>query len=126
MNMQAWETRRRGREVGPRSPVGLVEVVTPAEEMLRPSGGMTLRYRLSSEDSRALEAIREARRSMIREEWTRGFDDGEPSLADAVFSLSGVLWEAPPGDLARCREKLALLVRRANRIADQVSERLST
>ena len=125
MNMLAWQTRRRGREVGLRFPVGLVEVA-PAEERLRPSEEMTLRFRLSSKDSRALKAIREARRSMIREEWTRGLADGEPSLADAVFSLSGVLWEAPPGDLAQCREKLALLVRRANRIAGQVSERFST
>ena len=126
MNMQAWQTRRRGREVGPRSPVGLVEVVTPAEEGLRPSEEMTLRFRLSSKDSRALEAIREARRGMIREEWTRGLADGEPSLADALFSLAGVLWEVPPGDLAQCREKLARLLRRANGIAGQVSERLSS
>lgn len=124
--MQAWQTRRRGREVGSRSPVGLVEIVTPAEERSRPSEEVTLRFRLSSKDRCAVEAIREARRSMIREEWTRGLEDGEPSLADAAFSLSGVLWEAPPGDLAQCREKLARLLRRANGIAGQVSERLSS
>ncbi len=51
---------------------------------------------------------------MIREEWTRGLEDGEPSIAGAKFSASGVLWEVSPGDLARCREKVALLMRRAN------------
>ena len=51
---------------------------------------------------------------MIREEWTRGVVEGEPSLSEARFSASQVSWEVPIAEAPRCRQKLAILVRRAN------------
>lgn len=74
----------------------------------------TLRFRLSA-DSDSLEALRYARRSMLREEWTRGIDEGEPSLEEAIFSAFEVVWPVPVDARERCREKLAELVERANR-----------
>ncbi len=80
------------------------------------SDRLTLRFRLSANGPAALEAIRRARRSMIREEWTRGLEEGEPSVAEAVFTNREVLWEVPLGDRARCRETLTTLLARSNRL----------
>lgn len=44
------------------------------------------------------------------------------SIAGAKFSASEVLWEVWPGDLARCREKVALRMRRAS-ASDRLFER---
>src|SRR5262249_2687464 len=74
----------------------------------------TLRFRLSAEAD-SLEALRYARRSMLREEWTRGTEEGEPSLEEAIFSASEVVWTVPADERDRCRAKLAELVERANR-----------
>jgi hypothetical protein len=74
----------------------------------------TLRFRLSAEAD-SLEALRYARRSMLREEWTRGIEEGEPSLEEAIFSAFEVVWSVPADELERCRAKLAELVDRANR-----------
>jgi hypothetical protein len=52
---------------------------------------------------------------MLREEWTRGVVEGEPSLEDAVFSAFDVVWEVPAQHRERCRAKLKELVTRANR-----------
>ena len=76
---------------------------------------LTLRFRLTSTDDASIEAIRYARRAMLREEWTRGALEDEPSLEDAVFSPFDVLWEVPAEHRARCRAKLEELVARANR-----------
>ena len=68
-------------------------------------------------DARAparLDALRTVRQAMIREEWTRGLEEGEPSLLDADFSRSGILWDLPVGQVEKGREKLGALVRRAN------------
>ena len=43
----------------------------------------------------SLEALRYARRSMLREEWTRGIEEGEPSLEEAIFSAFEVVWSVP-------------------------------
>jgi len=113
MNVAAWRTRRHERYVVPEAPLGLEEIGSGPD---RPSGRMTLQFRPTSGRPEKLEALREARRAMIREEWTRGLEDGEPSLAEAVFSPSAVLWEVPIGEQARCREKIGAVVRRANRL----------
>jgi hypothetical protein len=85
---------------------------------------VTLRFRLTSTDDVSLEAIRYARRGMLREEWTRGEVEGEPSLEDAVFSPFEVVWEVPAEHGARCRAKLEELVARANRaLADASASR---
>jgi hypothetical protein len=82
----------------------------------------TLRFRLSA-DSDSLEALRYARRSMLREEWTRGIEDGEPSLEEAIFSAFEVVWSVPEEERERCREKLAELVERANRTLAELDSR---
>ena len=81
----------------------------------------TLRFRLASSDDRSLEALRYARRAMLREEWTRGVEEGEPSLEDAVFSAFDVVWSVPAAARARCRTKLEELVIRANRALAEMS-----
>ena len=82
---------------------------------------VTLRFRLTSTDDSSIEAIRYARRAMLREEWTRGAVEGEPSLEDAVFSTFDVLWEVPAEHRGRCRAKLEELVDRANRVLADAS-----
>lgn len=76
---------------------------------------VTLRCRLLTTDGDSLEALRYARRAMLREEWTRGVEDDEPSLEDAVFSAFEVSWDVPVSAVAAGRAKLAELVERANR-----------
>jgi hypothetical protein len=51
---------------------------------------------------------------MLREERTRGLDEGEPSLDEAVFSAFDVAWEVPLEARGFAREKLEELLRRAN------------
>ncbi len=82
---------------------------------------VTLRFRLTSTDDASIEAIRYARRAMLREEWTRGAVEGEPSLEDAVFSPFDVVWEVPAERRAYCRAKLEELVARANRALAEAS-----
>lgn len=82
----------------------------------------TLRFRLIAEAD-SLEALRFARRSMLREEWTRGTEDGEPSLGEAIFSAFEVVWTVPVDERERCREKLAELVERANRALAELAPR---
>jgi len=81
-----------------------------------------LHFRLSA-DQDSLEALRYARRSMLREEWTRGIEDGEPSLEEAIFSAFEVVWSVPEDERERCREKLAELVERANRTLAELDPR---
>ena len=82
-----------------------------------------LRFRLVSTDSDSLEALRYARRSMLREEWTRGIEEGEASLEGAIFSAFEVVWSVPADDRRRCREKLSELVERANRTLAELAAR---
>jgi|KBSSwiStaDraftv2_1062776.scaffolds.fasta_scaffold966387_2 hypothetical protein len=82
---------------------------------------VSVRARLSSSDAETLEALRYARRAMLREEWTRGTEEGEPSLEDAVFSAHDVVWSVPEYERERCLEKLDELLRRANRALIELS-----
>ena len=96
-----------------------------------PSGGsaaprlsaraVSVRCRLAASDSASLEALRYARRAMLREEWTRGTEEGEPSLEDAVFSAHDVAWRVPEDEIDRCLAKLGELLRRANRALFELS-----
>jgi hypothetical protein len=87
---------------------------------------VTLCFRLTSIDDSSLEALRYARRSMLREERTRGVVEGEPSLEDAVFSAFDVAWEVPAQHRERCRAKLEELGARADRaLADSLALRRS-
>ena len=80
----------------------------------RSAGTATIRLSLDARAPERLDALRTVRRAMIREEWTRGLEEGEPSLLDADFSRAGILWELPLGQIGRGRAKLGALVRRAN------------
>ncbi|HEY1435352.1 MAG TPA: hypothetical protein VGG65_08250, partial [Thermoanaerobaculia bacterium] len=77
--------------------------------------------RLVSADDRSLEALRYARRAMLREEWTRGVDEDEPSLEEAVFSAFDVVWSVPALARESGRAKLEELVTRANRALADMS-----
>jgi len=76
---------------------------------------VALRFRFVSDGDRALEALRYARRAMLREEGTRGVEEGEPSLEDAVFTSSEVSWSVPASAAGAGRRKLEELIARANR-----------
>ncbi|MFY9550001.1 MAG: hypothetical protein WAU32_02525 [Thermoanaerobaculia bacterium] len=82
---------------------------------------MTLCVRIRTTDDTSLEALRYARRAMLREEWTRGLEDGEPSFEGAVFSAFEVVWSIPAAERARCRAKLDELLERANRVLSELS-----
>jgi hypothetical protein len=83
-------------------------------------GTVTLRFLLSAENPGSLEALRNARRALLREELTRGRGADEPSLEDAVFSASEILWEVDPAQRPWCLEKLEELRRRANLLLSEV------
>lgn len=78
---------------------------------------MALRFRIEA-DPVGLEALRHARRSLLREEALRGLDADEPSLEQAMFSPAEIVWEIRPAQRARCLEKLEDLVSRARRARD--------
>ncbi len=84
---------------------------------------VTLRCRLMTTDQDSLEALRYARRAMLREEWTRGVEEDEPSLEDAVFSAFEVSWSVRASAAGFGRTKLAELVERANRARGELSAR---
>lgn len=74
-----------------------------------------LRFELALEGADALEALRYARRAMIREERTRGLEWDEPSMEDPTFSGTEIRWFVLAAQAAWCRQKVAELIERANR-----------
>ena len=80
-----------------------------------PSRRVVLRFELNAGEEEQLEALRYARRVMIREERTRGLDWDEPSMEDPTVSGSEIRWFVLASQAAWCREKLHELVERANR-----------
>lgn len=91
---------------------------TPADLAMPATGPvMALRFRIET-DPVGLEALRHARRALLREEATRGLDAGEPSLEQATFSPAEIVWEILPTQRERCLEKLEELVSRARRARD--------
>ena len=80
-----------------------------------PDALLTLRFAIWASDPAGLDALRHARRSILREEWTLGRDPDEPSLESAIFSASEVAWTVPRSQRDRCRERLLELETRANR-----------
>jgi len=110
------------------SEIGLVEVSEAVQEPHLVAEGpfeidpalVTLRFLLSAENPGSLEALRNARRALLREELTRGRDSDEPLLEDAVFSASEITWEVNPAQRPWCLEKLEELRRRANLLLSEV------
>jgi hypothetical protein len=76
---------------------------------------LTLRFAIEAENPEDLEALRHARRSMLREELTRGRDGQRPSLEDAIFSAAEISWRIPPEERRWCLKKVEELVERATR-----------
>lgn len=87
---------------------------------LTDGGNVTLRFLVSVDGGSALEALRFARRSLLREEWTRGREADEPSLEDAVFSPTQIVWVVGPGQRAAALAKLEELRRRANLLLSEM------
>jgi len=85
-----------------------------------PTRRINLRFRLHFDSPDDVEAVRYARRVMIREERTRGLQWEEPSIEDAVFSVNDLSWPALASQAAWCREKTAELVERALRVRDDL------
>ncbi len=71
-------------------------------------------------DQDEIDALRYARRAMIREERTRGLDWDEPSMEDPLLSGSELRWFALASQAAWCRQKVRELVDRANRAVDDI------
>jgi len=82
--------------------------------------GVTLRFGLEASDPQVLSAILQERRSMLREEWTRGNEGDEPRLQDAVFTPAEIIWKVRPEQRRRCLQKLEELEARVRRwLAEQ-------
>jgi hypothetical protein len=87
-----------------------------------PSRRVTLRFSLTIEDPQDLEALRYARRAMIREERTRGLEWDEPSMEQPVFTATEIRWFVLVSQVAWCREKISELVSRANRAREALRD----
>ena len=119
MRLALWRARDAVR-LRPAASITLMEMAAVSD---REVGRMTLRFRLEDMDGARLEALGESRRAMIREEWTRGLEPGEPSLSEAEFTARAVQWEIPIGEQASCRQKVRTLVERANRRLEDAAAR---
>ncbi|SRR6266540_2221346 len=86
-----------------------------------PSENVTLRFSLTLSEPRDLEALRYARRAMIREERVRGLQWNEPSLEDPVVTATEIRWTVSAPDVAWSREKVRELIERANRACRELS-----
>ncbi|HEY6066632.1 MAG TPA: hypothetical protein VIY96_10765 [Thermoanaerobaculia bacterium] len=109
------------------SEIGLVEVSAGVQALagglpveFGDSAPVLLRFLISLTGVRSLEAVRNARRALIREEATRGREPDEPSLEDAVFTAREIRWEVRPGQRRWCLEKLEELRRRANQLLTEI------
>jgi hypothetical protein len=80
-----------------------------------PSRRMTLRFQMKIGSPSDMEALRYARRAMIREERTRGVEWDEPSMEDPSFVTNEIRWFVLTSQVAWCRQKIDELVDRANR-----------
>ena len=79
-----------------------------------PTRRVMLRFQLVWEDADELEALRYARRAMVREERLRGLEWDEPSMEDPTLTGAEFRWYALVSQAAWCRQKMAQLVERAN------------
>ena len=82
---------------------------------LDPTRRCMLRFAVEAKKPDDMEALRYARRAMIREERTRGLEWDEPSMEDPTFSGTEICWFALVSQASWCRQKVAELVERANR-----------
>lgn len=85
-----------------------------------PSRRVTLRFSLLLEGAGDLEALRYARRAMIREERTRGLEWDEPSMEQPVFTATEIRWFVLVSQVGWSREKISELISRANRAREEL------
>ena len=85
-----------------------------------PSRRVMLRFQVVLDADEDLEALRYARRAMIREERTRGLEWDEPSMEDPTLAGSELRWFALASQVAWCRQKMDDLIARANRAAEEI------
>lgn len=90
---------------------------------LDPERIVALRFEILTEEPDAIDALRHARRSILREEWTLGHSPDEPSLGDATFSASGIVWLVRRQEIESCLAKVEELVARTNRAIEEISSR---
>ena len=90
-----------------------------------PSRRVVLRFHLTAREPEDVEALRYARRAMIRQERTRGLNWEEPSIENPTFTPTEIRWAAITSQGGWCRQKVAELVERANR-ARQAMRRLKS
>jgi hypothetical protein len=88
-----------------------------------PSRRVTLRFQLVLHDEAEMEALRYARRVMIREERGRGLEWDEPSMEDPALSGTEIRWFALASQVAWCRQKIVELVERSNRAVAEIRAR---
>ncbi len=81
-----------------------------------------LRFTISLTLEEEREALRYARRSMIREERTRGLEWDEPSMEDPTFSRDEIRWFALASQASWCRSKVVELIERANRAVEEIRD----
>jgi hypothetical protein len=81
-----------------------------------------MRFRVHASGLEEREALRHARRMMLREETTLGLLENEASLDQAVFSAAEIVWTARPDQREGCARKIEELARRANRAFDEMQE----
>ena len=79
-----------------------------------------LKFALDVPDPDAMEALRYARRSMIREERTRGLEWDEPSIEHPTISGREIRWFVLASQVMWSRKKLVDLVERANRSLTEI------
>ena len=92
------------------------------ELRLDPSRRVMLRFQVLLDGEDEMEALRYARRAMIREERTRGLEWDEPSMEDPTFSGREIRWFALVSQVSWCRQKIAELVERANRAREALGQ----
>jgi hypothetical protein len=90
------------------------------ELRLDPSRRVMLRFQVLLEGEDEMEALRYARRAMIREERTRGLEWDEPSMEDPTLAGSEIRWFCLASQAAWCRQKMTELIERANRAAEEI------
>jgi len=77
---------------------------------------LLVRFAIELSEGAELAALCHARRSMLREESTRGRELDEPSLEEAVFTRSEISWRVRADQRRWCLQKLEELSARANRV----------
>lgn len=82
---------------------------------LDPTRRCMLRFEIRLSQGDDMEALRYARRAMIREERSRGLEWDEPSMEDPTFTGREIRWFALVSQASWCRQKIADLFERANR-----------